>query len=438
MKKKILFVITVNPYDAKKYSFPPISLGYLVSSLKQYFGKDCFKFKIIDKDFYREIDNFLPDIVCISSVSQNYNIAKKYAKYAKRKNAFVIVGGIHISTLPSSLSEYMDVGVIGEGEETIIELIEAISPQSTVSGLKNIKGIIYRENGNIIQTEKRPFLDVNKIPHPDRSLIDDKNNCLIFSSRGCPYNCFYCSYPVMWGRERLFPAEHIVEEIGEIFSRKINFATFVDYLLAIDKNRLREIITLLKEKKNLGKIHFSTSAYSNLIDEEIGEMFKEMNIVSCSMSLLSGSDKILKTIKGNSYSLSATENALSVLKKNNISVYASFVIGLPNETKGDIKDTLKFIKSHSLNFFDIYLPAPYPATQLWKWAEEKWLVNENMDWDKLNTDFYHYGKRAVIISSHLTREELHREFYKFAKLKFIFKIKNIIFLLFKYIRKKIF
>jgi radical SAM superfamily enzyme YgiQ (UPF0313 family) len=433
MKERILFVVTVNPFDAKKYYFPPLGPAYLVSSLKKKFKDNFFEFKIINRNFEKEINLFSPSLVGISSMSQNYNIAREYAKIAKRKGCKVIIGGVHISTLPESLSEDMDVGVIGEGEETIKDLLEIYlkNRDFPVNLLKNLKGIIFRENGEIKITEKRlPIFPPENIPHPDRTLVNDRKNCIIFSSRGCFYNCIYCPSQKIWGKVRIFPAEYIVEEIEEIFKRKIKFLNFADYLLTYDKNRLEEIIKLLKVKKILGKCFFYISTISSLIDEEIANLLKEMKVVSVSMNLVSGRDEILRDLKTPN-SVKKNIEAIKILKEKDISIYASFSIGLPSETKEEIEGTLKFIKNTKIDNFDIYLPTPYPGTFLWEKAKEKGIVKNEMDWDSLNCDFQRNYKKILIISEKISKKELYKLFRKFQRYKKILKIKNFLTKIYK-------
>ena len=118
---KFLFI---NAIDIRKVSgnYPPLGIGYLISSLRNKWGHNLIKFKVIENNIETEIKTFKPNIVGISSVSPNYNLAIKYARIAKEYKLPVIVGGVHISMLPHSLTEDMDIGVLGEGEETICDL----------------------------------------------------------------------------------------------------------------------------------------------------------------------------------------------------------------------------------------------------------------------------------------------------------------------------
>ncbi len=119
---KFLLINAIDISKSLQTSLPPLSLGYLVSSLRSEYGNDLIDFKIIDRNVKEEIRRFKPDIVGITAVSQNYNYAIEYAKIAKKYQIPVLVGGTHISVLPTTLTRDMDVAVIGEGEAAIKEL----------------------------------------------------------------------------------------------------------------------------------------------------------------------------------------------------------------------------------------------------------------------------------------------------------------------------
>ena len=122
MKTKFLLINAIDITQALQTSLPPLGLGFLVSSLRSKFGNDLIDYKIIDRDVSKEIARFKPDIVGITSVSQNYNYAIKYAKMAKKNKIPVLIGGTHITVLPNTLTKDMDIAVIGEGEEAIKEI----------------------------------------------------------------------------------------------------------------------------------------------------------------------------------------------------------------------------------------------------------------------------------------------------------------------------
>ena len=152
MKTKILLINAIRPNIELEQRHPSLGLAYLVSALRNHFGRDYFEFRIIDRGVEKEISHFKPEVVLISSVTQNFDVALNYGRLLKQKQIPVIIGGIHISMMPSSLNSSFDVGVMGEGEETIVELMEVFLSHRnkfTPGDLSKIKGIIYRDGDSV-------------------------------------------------------------------------------------------------------------------------------------------------------------------------------------------------------------------------------------------------------------------------------------------------
>ncbi|MFH1457034.1 MAG: radical SAM protein [Patescibacteria group bacterium] len=426
--KKVLFINAINSNSEVEQRYPNLGLGYLVGCLRKSFDNDIFDFKIIDRDVENQILKYCPDIVGITCVSQNYNYAKKYANFAKGKNIPVIIGGVHISMLPSSLSEGMDIGCVGEGEETIMELFNLFLKENKflVNELSKIKGLVFRKNGKIIQTEKRErIINMNDIPYPARDLLDIKKHSYMFTSRGCPYRCVFCASSRFWDNVRFFSAEYVVGEIKELVKNYgVQLISFFDDLFILDKKRLRDIVNLLKKQDFYKKVKFTCSCRVNLVDDETAQLLKEMNVVSVGLGLESGNERILTYLKGGSITVQQNKEAIKIFKKYKIAVNASFVIGSSSETKEEIMQTYNFIKETPFDLVDIYVLTPYPGTPIWRHALERGLVSDNMNWERLNVNFER-NKRAIILSEKLSKEEIYNIYKKFRRLRLLKNLKNI-------------
>ena len=121
---KILFINAINPESEIETRYTPLGILYLSAALKKAFHAGMFEIKLVNKDVEKNIKSFSPDIVGITAVSQNFNHAMRHAKLARRYRLPTIVGGVHVSILPESLTEDMDIGCIGEGELTVVELMK--------------------------------------------------------------------------------------------------------------------------------------------------------------------------------------------------------------------------------------------------------------------------------------------------------------------------
>lgn len=417
---KFLWINAINPLSEVESRYPNLGVGYLCASLKQAFGEDAFNFKIVHSKIAEILDSFQPDIVGISAVSQNYGIAMSHATEAKRRGIQVLVGGVHISFLPYSLAPEMNVGCLGEGEETIVDLLRLFLECRSfpASKLAVIPGIVYRDQAGTLQcTATRPLrIDMDLIPLPDRKLLDITTHSYLFTSRGCPYRCSFCASSRFWNKVRFFSAERVVSEVELLINNHgVTFISFFDDLFVANKKRFFRIIELLEQKGIPGKVKFSCSLRANTVTEDVAAGLKRMGVVSVGMGLESGNQRVLSWLKGAGITVEQNREAVRLLRKYGISPNASFVIGSPEETEQEILDTFRFIQTVDLGLFDVYVLTPFPGTPVWELAKSRGLVSEGaeMDWSKLNVNFEVEPQRAVILSNTLSRDDIIRLYKKF-------------------------
>lgn len=413
---KILFISAIDPYAEVQYRFPNLGLGYLASSLRKHFGQSTFQFKVVFRNVEAAINEFAPDIVGITSASQNYNYAMHYAKHAKSKNIPVIMGGIHISSLSQTLTDDMDLAVVGEGEHTIVDLMEVFLSYGFFNKkvLHNIPGIFFRSDGQPEMTKTREFINpLDDIPFPARDILNTGRFGNVFSSRGCPYSCTFCASTRYWNKLRFFSAEYVVSELKELVERYgSKRISFYDDLMIADKPRLEKIADLVQKERSLDKITFGINARANLITDHTAQILSSMHVTSVGMGLESGNERTLRYLKGGSVSVEDNYNAVKTLHRYGIAANASFIIGSPDETREEIMDTLHFIKTSGLNFVDTFVLVPFPGTPIWDYAKSIGMVSDDMDWNRLN--IYHPKQGyPIILSKTIGREEMNGLYRKF-------------------------
>lgn len=416
---KLLLINAINPYSEVQNRFPSLGLGYLASSLRSKWPEGTFKIRIIDHDIEKQITLFRPDVIGITSVTQNYGFAVQYARAAKEWGIPVVIGGMHVSVLPDTLSKDMDVAVIGEGEETFADLMKIFLQYGHFPGneLADIPGLAFRDaDGTLHRTAKRPWIEpMDQIRPPARDLLQLGSRGGIFSSRGCPYRCTFCFSSRYWDKLRFFSAEYVVEELKEMVGKYgMRRVSFYDDLMIADPDRLQNIVELINREKSLSRVKFKVLARANLITNQSAQLLARMNVNAVGLGLESGNPRVLRYLKGGSVSVEDNYAAIVKLHNNGISAQASFVIGSPGETRKEILDTLNFIKESDLDFFDVYVLTPFPGTPIWDYAKSIGQVQDRgMDWGRLNVN-YHEVKDPVLVSG-LPKAEIDELYRKFRR-----------------------
>jgi len=349
-----------------------------------------------------------PDIAGISSNSFNFKEAIRISEEIKKSLAIpVIIGGPHISILPYSLPDTADIGVTGEGEETMKELLEIYMRDGAFhqAKLSSVKGIVYRE-GDIkkITSQREAIKPLDKIPVPDRSLAGetDWTPCII-TSRGCAYKCKFCSLSSCVQTFRSFSVKHIKEELFEIINRIESYphVRILDDVFALNIKKLEAIKNFILEHSFQKKVTFDCSVRADLFNEEICKILKDMNVTRILLGAESGTDRILKYYR-KGQTAEDNQRVLDLCNDYGIEVTASFIIGAPPETEDDLKETYNFIRKNRGNFWNVHVHPldPLPGTEIWNYAKKRGFVTD-----------YDEEIKSVNLSEHLS-DDLFREYLK--------------------------
>ena len=419
---RILLVNAINPNVAWETRFPHLGFGYLVSAVRRRLPQVQIEFQIIQDNVAGVAQAFQPHIVGISAVSQNFNIAERYAEIFAAQGIPVILGGIHVSVLPNCLPRNCALACLGESEQTFVEVIEAVLNTGLSTGnLARIKGIAFWDGDSLCVTPDRPVVkDLDVLPRPARDLMDISSHAHMFSSRGCPFHCRFCASTRYWKKLRFFSAQYVAEEIEHLVrTYKVHLISFFDDLFAANRPRLEEILRLLEKRKLLGKVSFTCNCRADIVTPELAGILARMGFVSVGMGLESGDADILRFLKGPKTSIDQNAKAIGTLKAAGIRVNASFVIGSPHETHEQMMKTYDFIRTSKLDLVDVHLLTPYPGTPIWEYAKEKKLVSDRMeDWSRLDVNAYRNPKKAIILSEVMSSEEVLAFYRKCQRMRF--------------------
>jgi len=408
----------------KTCGHPPLGLAYIASYLRKYGGFDDIV--IIDKeDTMKGVMRERPDVVGFSLHSIEVKDGIELAKQIKSElDIPIIVGGAHFTFLPKTLPKQFDIAAMGEGEQTVLELMQSYEKCGgfETEELKKIKGIAFRHKNSIKVNERRPLIpDLDKLPFPARDLLDMEHFYLkprrifrgfvrkgthMITSRGCPYRCVFCCSTNFWQKTRFHSAEYVVNEIKELIETyKVEAITIYDDLFVADRKRVEKIVNLMKQEGLQDEAIFCCTGRANLMDDKLCKLLKEMGVVNMMFGLESGSQKILSYLKKDTVTVEQNKRAVRIAKKYGFFVEGSFMIGSPNETKEDMMKTLDFIKQNPLDYAAFYITTPHIGTELWDHAKSHGMVSEDMDYSKENLHPTENFEQNIFINKKVTKEE---------------------------------
>lgn len=394
---------------------PPMGLVYIATYLKQHGFNDV---RIIDSTYDRNILSQIRklDIVGISSMTPSYNKAIKLAQRIKSEcNIPIIIGGVHISLVPKSLSREFAVGVIGEGEQVMLDLCTIFQQYGRFApnNLCVVSGVAYwSEDDNIITTPMNQMENLDHIPMIDFTLLDERyfdrrwidwigrrgKVMHISTSRGCPYNCVFCSGRRFWQNTRFHSINKIFTEIKELITKyKVDHIVIDDDLFIANKNMLKELSTAMDNNNLTGKVAFLCSARANLIDDEMCEILKLLGVRSLNFGFESGSDKLLRYLKGGNVTVENNKNAIILCREYGFEISGNLIFGSPTENIDDMKKTVGFMKFAIKNGcykVGAFILTPLPGTPLWKIALERGKVDDEVNWSSLG--LYEYKNPLLL------------------------------------------
>ncbi len=427
--------------------YPELGIGYIASYIKKYSNYDT-DIKIIDR--IKSEDEVLKkikgaDLIGISSTTFEFLRARRLANKIKQQMDIpIIIGGVHISALNNHLPKEFDIGVIGEGEQTMLELLNLYNKKTDFSyeHLKNIKGIIHNKSGKTIFTGTRGLIyPVDKIPPPARDLYDMKfylkkhthspgtrgKGTSLMTSRGCPYNCVFCHSCRFWGGVRFHSPKYVINEIKELVDKyNVKYLNIFDDLFIANKKRLKEIVQFIQKEKINEKVKFCCQARANLFNKEVGGLLKKMNMGYINFGLESGSEKILNYLKKGTVTVEDNKNAVKIANQFGFKISSGFMIGNPNERVEDLNQTYNFIKNNPLDIIRIFITTPLPGTELWQYAKNKNIVSDDMDWEKINQ--LYNGNNVVLSDIDKTLfQKIHLKLLIMANISMIKKSKKKIY-----------
>jgi anaerobic magnesium-protoporphyrin IX monomethyl ester cyclase len=341
------------------------------------------------------IRDWRPDIVIVEIPFSGWSkTAFEVVTIAKNVNRDIVVVlfGLHPSSRPEAClkDSEADFAVVGEPEVTISELAEAL--QNKENNFKSIDGLAFREKGKVVLTAKRAFIqDLDTLPLPARHLLPmkvyaeavkqnplrgeiTKPYTIVITSRGCPFNCVFCTHCIVWGKQwRPRSPRNVVDEVEHVIKTYgIKQIDFADDNMTWNRDRMAQICDLIVERGLRFDWFTPNGVRADTLDEELLRKMKRAGCKKIRLAPESGVQRVVTDIAKKNLDLKKVEDAIVAAKKVGIKVGCFFVMGLIGETKADIEETIRYaykLKSLGAESFIFSIAMPLYGTAFYEQAK---------------------------------------------------------------------
>jgi len=392
-------LIAATRFDMDAYGYNRLEL-LGIGTLAAYIQERLPAVEVIMRERIEDLIADRPDVIGIGAITENYGIAIAWAMKVKRElDIPVIVGGAHISLLPLSLKSCFDVAVLGEGELTTVDLLASLIVNQGIDyeQLERIPGLFYYRNGEPHFTGKRGLIqDLDVLPHLRREQLPfwrPRQDAHVFTSRGCPYRCNFCSSTRLFPKYRTHSVDYVVQDIERLVRvGGINHITILDDLLVADRRKFSALVSRIEAKGLNQSCGYIILLRANIVDDELCVLLKRLNTSGIVMGIESFSDNLLRYYNKTGVTAAINQAAIDKLHQHQIRASCCFIFGAPIETRTDLVTTLQAVHRNLQDgkIDNIYwgLLKPYPGTDMWEWAATRGLVGYDTDWERfMQTNF---------------------------------------------------
>ncbi|MFQ6125955.1 MAG: B12-binding domain-containing radical SAM protein [Candidatus Heimdallarchaeota archaeon] len=411
---------------------PPLGLAYIAAVLEE----AGYRPKILDaqslglslKEFVDRVQRLRPDILGVQTFTPSFGETLDVAVQSKAIGIpWVVLGGAHPTLAPDETLTlgrgHIDLVIRGEAEYTFLELVRRLELGKS---LTDLRGISYQENGQIMHNPDARLIDnLDSLPFPARHLLP-MDVYRIFStrlaattaisSRGCPYNCSFCTVSHFYGRHwRMRSATNIADELELLSDYGTIAIAFVDDLFGLNPRRVRELCREIRRRRLDEALIWGATVRADIKSS----LLKSMADAHCKMVFVgveSAKQKTLDNVK-KGITLTKVKDFFKHVKRNHIGTIGSFALGFPGETKQDILATIEWAITLNPNLAVFTLATPYPGTAFWEECIKKGWVKEE--------EYHMYNLfNPVIETIQLTLEDL-KVLLRYAYKRFYLRFKKL-------------
>ncbi|MDO5835867.1 MAG: radical SAM protein [Methanobacterium sp.] len=390
-------VLFINPpYFNSKYKFiglvaPPLGIAYMAAVLEE----NNIDVKIIDAAALEmtwdaletEIKRISPDLVAITALTPTIDKALETAELTKKTcpQATVVMGGYHptFNYLEMLARDYVDIVMMGEGEYTMLELVETLEEGGD---LKNVKGIAY---GGVVNPPRPLINDLDELPFPARHLLPmdhykilnmKLHTATMISGRGCPMQCSFCASAALHGnRLRMRSPENVVDEMEHLINdHNSGMIAFMDDTFTLKPSRVEDICDEIK-RRNMD-VYWGCTARADTLNEKLLRKLSDSGCITMFLGVESADQQQLDRVN-KQMTIEKIRQAFKLSRENDIRTIASVVLGMPGDTKESIGRTVKFVRELNPSYALFSLATPYPGTRFYQEAVQDNLIKVK-DWSK--------------------------------------------------------
>ena len=394
---KVLLIKSSNLTARSKGATPPLGLLYIASYIRQTRHDEV---KIIDTRLYKQplnevyntIFKFQPDIVGIGALTFEAPSLNVIAHLVKQMgNITVVAGGPHPTSVPVEIMENqdIDIAVIGEGEVTFKELLDALE---TGKDLSAIDGIVYRDQNRVRINKSRAYIDdLDELPFPawdsaeltkyiniySINGIRFRSYMVIQTSRGCPFRCTYC-HNIFGKKFRARSAENVLAEMEILINDYgIHDFIFLDDIPNLERKRIKYILTGIIERNWKIHLYFTNGVRTDMLDEEIIHLMKKAGTLEIAVAVETVSPRLQKMVNKN-LNLEKVAKMIDVCVDSGMFVIGFFMLGFPTETEEELKATIDFACKSRIHEALFFLVNPFGGTDLSKQIESMGKIPYNV------------------------------------------------------------
>jgi radical SAM superfamily enzyme YgiQ (UPF0313 family) len=398
---------------------PPLGILYLASYLREHdilcSVIDCtFMGKWDELEIKLEREN--PDVIGFSFSTPLADLAFEAISIARNKypHSLIVAGGPHPTVDPWNTinKQEVDVVVVGEGEQTFFEVINAYA---TGGDFEGIEGILYEDHEQRVKGDARRknFIeDLDSLPLPARDLIDEvryieeTGMMTLITSRGCPGNCSFCQptlRKIFGDKIRAVSPQRIIEEIHAIKDSYSNYdflLSFEDDCFCFNKKRILELCEIMV-KNDLHKIPWWCVTRIDNLDEETIKSLSQAGCIGLSLGVESGSQRILTEVMRKNVTVDQIKKVFSICHQNSLLTLAFIMVGTSTETKEDLDKTVELLKAIHPDVVAVSVTTPLIGTKLHDYSKKSGVISVSK-----HSDYGYYGNTRPLELEDLTRDDV--------------------------------